>query len=115
MLIELHHGEPVRFGANGEHGVVLNRFGECEVVEVADVGEDRILVHDEHRTDPTLAFALSRLADRPTVPTPMGVFRDVARPTYEGEVQRQLVTASERQGPGDLAALVGAGATWDVS
>ncbi len=114
MLIELHHGEPVRFGANGEHGVILNRFGECEVVEVADVGEDRILVHDEHRTDPTLAFALSRLADRPTVPTPMGVFRDVARPTYEGEVQRQLVTASERQGPGDLAALVGAGATWDV-
>jgi 2-oxoglutarate/2-oxoacid ferredoxin oxidoreductase subunit beta len=114
MLIELHHGEPVRFGANGEHGVILNRFGECEVVEVADVGEDRILVHDEHRTDPTLAFALSRLADRPTVPTPMGVFRDVARPTYEGEVQRQLVTASERQGPGDLATLVGGGATWDV-
>jgi 2-oxoglutarate/2-oxoacid ferredoxin oxidoreductase subunit beta len=114
MLIELHHGEPVRFGANGEHGVMLNRFGECEVVEVADVGEDRILVHDEHRADPTLAFALSRLADRPTVPTPMGVFRDVARPTYEGEVQRQLVTASERQGPGDLATLVGGGATWDV-
>ena len=115
MLIELHDGEPVRFGENGEHGVILNRFGECEVVEVADVGEDRILVHDEHRTDPTLAFALSRLADRPTVPTPMGVFRDVARPTYEGEIQRQLVAASERQGPGDLAALVSAGATWDVS
>src|SRR5262249_6677272 len=81
MLIELHHGEPVRFGEDGEHGVMLNRVGECEGVEGADVGEDRILVHDEHRTDPTLAFALSRLADRPTVPTPMGVFRDVARPT----------------------------------
>ena len=115
MLIELHHGEPVRFGADGEHGVILNRFGECEVVEVADVGEDRILVHDEHRADPSLAFALSRLADRPTEPTPMGVFRDVARPTYEGEVQRQLVAASERQGPGDLEALVSAGATWDVT
>jgi 2-oxoglutarate ferredoxin oxidoreductase subunit beta len=115
MLIELHHGEPIRFGAAGEHGVVLNRFGECEVVEVGDVGEDRLLVHDEHRDDPTLAFALSRLAERPTVPTPMGVFRDVVRPTYEGEVQRQLVGASERQGPGDLAALVSSGATWDVN
>jgi 2-oxoglutarate ferredoxin oxidoreductase subunit beta len=45
----------------------------------------------------------------------MGVFRDVARPTYEGEVQRQLVQASERQGPGDLAALVSTGATWEVN
>jgi 2-oxoglutarate ferredoxin oxidoreductase subunit beta len=114
MIIELHHGEPIRFGADHEFGVALNTFGECEIVTVADVGEDRLLVHDEHRPDPTLAFALSRLAIRPTVPTPMGVFRDVDRPTYEGEVQRQLVAASERQGPGDLAALVGSGATWDV-
>ena len=67
------------------------------------------------RTDPTLAFALSRLASQPTVPTPIGVFRDIARPTYEAEVQRQIVDAVERQGPGDLAALIGSGATWDVN
>jgi 2-oxoglutarate ferredoxin oxidoreductase subunit beta len=115
MLIELHHGEPIRFGADGQHGVVHNEFGECHVVEVADVGEERLLVHDEHRPDPTLAFALSRLADRPTVPTPIGVFRDVERPSYEAEVQRQLVTASERSGPGDLGALLSSGATWTVS
>ena len=115
MLIELHHGEPIRFGADGQHGVVHNEFGECHVVEVADVGEERLLVHDEHRPDPTLAFALSRLADRPTVPTPIGVFRDVERPSYEAEVQRQLVTASERGGPGDLGALLSSGATWTVT
>jgi 2-oxoglutarate ferredoxin oxidoreductase subunit beta len=72
-------------------------------------------VHDEHRTDPALAFALSRLSSAPTMPTPVGVFRDVNRPTYEAEVQRQLVSAVDRQGPGDLAALIGAGATWDVN
>jgi 2-oxoglutarate ferredoxin oxidoreductase subunit beta len=115
MLIDLKHGEPVRFGAEGQRGVVLNEFGECEVAEVADVGEDKLLVHDEHRPDPTLAFALSRLADRPTEPTPVGVFRDVARPSYETEVQQQLVSASERSGPGDLAALLGSSATWEVS
>jgi 2-oxoglutarate/2-oxoacid ferredoxin oxidoreductase subunit beta len=114
MIVELHHGEPIRFGVDHELGVALNAFGECEIVTVTDVGEDRLLVHDEHRPDPTLAFALSRLAIRPTMPTPMGVFRDVDRPTYEGEVQRQLVAASERQGPGDLATLVGSGATWEV-
>jgi 2-oxoglutarate ferredoxin oxidoreductase subunit beta len=115
MLIDLKHGEPIRFGAEGQHGVALNAFGECEIVEVADVGESGLLVHDEHRPDPTLAFALSRLADRPTEPTPIGVFRDVDRPTYEAEVQRQLVLSSERQGPGDLAALLQSGATWDVN
>ncbi len=115
MLIELKRGEPIRFGADAERGVILNAFGECEIVDVADVGEDALLVHDEHRHDPALAFALSRLSSAPTMPTPVGIFRDVSRPTYEAEVQRQLVTAAERQGPGDLAALIGAGATWDVN
>jgi 2-oxoglutarate ferredoxin oxidoreductase subunit beta len=115
MLIDLEHGEPIRFGADGEQGVVLNDRGETEVVAVADVGEDRLLVHDEHRQDPSLAFALSRLADTPTVPTPVGVFRDVERPIYEGEVQRQLVGASEQRGPGDLGTLIGSGATWEVA
>jgi 2-oxoglutarate ferredoxin oxidoreductase subunit beta len=114
MLIDLKHGEPIRFGTDGQHGVVLNERGETEVVDVADVGDDRLLVHDEHRDDPSLGFALSRLADTPTVPTPVGVFRDVDRPIYEGEVQRQLVGASEKRGPGDLEALIGSGATWEV-
>ena len=114
MLIDLKHGEPIRFGSEGQHGVVLNARGETEVVDVADVGEDRLLVHDERRDDPSLAFALSRLADTPTVPTPVGVFRDVERPIYEGEVQRQLVGAQEQRGPGDLEALIGSGATWEV-
>jgi 2-oxoglutarate ferredoxin oxidoreductase subunit beta len=114
MLIDLKHGEPIRFGADGQHGVVLNGRGETEIVDVADIDEDRLLVHDEHRDDPSLAFALSRLADTPTVPTPVGVFRDVERPIYEGEVQRQLVGAQEQRGPGDLAALIGSGATWEV-
>jgi 2-oxoglutarate ferredoxin oxidoreductase subunit beta len=115
MLIELHHGEPIRFGADNEKGVMLNEFGECEIVDVATVGEARLLVPDEHRPDPTLAFALSRLADQPTTPTPVGVFRDIERPSYELEVQRQLATASERNGPGDIAALLNSGAVWDVN
>jgi 2-oxoglutarate ferredoxin oxidoreductase subunit beta len=115
MLIDLHHGEPIRFGPDNELGVVLNGHGEAEVVTVADVGEDRILVHDENRPDPTVAFALSRLADQPTVPTPVGVFRAVQRPTYEGELQRQLAVAQERQGPGDLKGLIESGGIWEVA
>jgi len=113
MLIDLEHGKPVRFGADGEHGVVLDK-GEAKIVSVADVGEDALLVHDESRHDPSLAFALSRLADQPTSPTPVGVFRSVERPVYEDVVQSQLVSAQERSGPGDLRQLIESGSVWDV-
>ncbi|MGQ0803606.1 MAG: 2-oxoacid:ferredoxin oxidoreductase subunit beta [Actinomycetota bacterium] len=115
MLIELRHGEPIRFGPDGSHGVVLNEFGEAQVVDVADVGEGALLVHDESRPDPSLAFALSRLADQPTTPTPVGIFRAVTRPAYEDLAQQQLAAAQERSGPGDLGALIDSGSVWEVS
>ena len=114
MLIPLAHGEPIRFGPEGEWGVVIED-GSARVVEVADVGEDRLAVHDERREDPSLAFALSRLASGPTAPTPIGVFRDVDRPDYGSLVNQQLVAAAERRGPGDLADLLTSGSTWTVS
>ncbi len=115
MLIELRHGEPIRFGAEKDKGVRLNKYGEAEIVDIADVGEDAVLVHDEHRTDPTVAFALSRLADSPVVPTPVGVFRAVHRPSYESEVQLQLAAEQEQRGPGDLRSLISGPSVWDVS
>ncbi len=57
MLIPLVHGEPIRFGADDEKGVVMGTDGQLRIVDVADVGEERILVHDEHRDDPGLAFS----------------------------------------------------------
>ena len=114
MLVNLRHGEPVRFGAEQEFGVRLNEYGEAQVVNVADVGVDALLVHDEARHDPTVAFALSRLAEAPTSPTPMGVLRSVARPTYEAEVQSQLGAAQATRGPGDLRTLLESGGVWDV-
>ena len=41
MLIPLVHGEPIRFGADGQFGVVMDRDGSVEVVEVADGGRGR--------------------------------------------------------------------------
>jgi 2-oxoglutarate ferredoxin oxidoreductase subunit beta len=114
MLIPLAHGEPIRFGPEGEWGVVLED-GSARVVKVAEAGEDRLVIHDEHRADPSLAFALSRLATGPTTPTPIGVFRDVERPHYGAMVNQQLVAAAERKGPGDLAALLASGSTWTVT
>jgi 2-oxoglutarate ferredoxin oxidoreductase subunit beta len=115
MLIDLRHGEPIRFGTEREMGVMMSPIGEAKIVRVADVGEEQLLVHDEQRHDPSLAFALSRLAEHPESPTPVGVFRAVDRPSYEVEMQRQLVAAAERSGPGDLATLLRSAPTWTVN
>ena len=115
MLIPLSHGEPIRFGAEGEHGVILHPDGSLEVVSVADVGESALLVHDEHQDSPGLAFQLSRLSRGPYEPTPIGVFRDVDRPDYGSSMSQQLDDAMERKGAGDLATLLRSGSTWTVS
>jgi 2-oxoglutarate/2-oxoacid ferredoxin oxidoreductase subunit beta len=113
-LIPLVNGEPIRFGPNGEKGVMLDGQGRAMIVDVADVGEEQILVHDEQRQEPGLAFMLSRLARGPYEPTPIGVFRAVNRPDYGSQIQQQLVQASEKRGPGDLAALLQSSSTWTV-
>jgi 2-oxoglutarate ferredoxin oxidoreductase subunit beta len=112
--VYLEHGKPIRFGPNDENGVVMRSDGRCEIGKVADIGEDKLLVHDEHRDNPSLAFALTRIADGPTGPTPLGVFRDVQRPVYGDGMEMQLRRASESQGPGDLTRLLGSGDTWSV-
>jgi 2-oxoglutarate ferredoxin oxidoreductase subunit beta len=114
MLIPLQDGQPIRFGADLEKGVIMRTDGRLEIVEVSDVGEDAILVHDSGRQDPSLAFALARLASNVHEPTPIGVLRSVNRPEYTTEVSRQLMAASERKGPGDLNALLRSNGTWMV-
>jgi len=112
MLIPLVHGEAIRFGVDGEKGVTMGNDGAVCIVDVAEVGEANLLVHDE--TDAGLAFQLSRLSSGPHEPTPIGVFRSVDRAEYAGMVSQQLVLAGEQKGPGDLRDLLHSGATWTV-
>ncbi len=114
MLIDLAHGQPVRFGPEGSMGVTLDAHGDAHVVDVAEVGEDAIVVHDETRPNPAVAFALSRLSTGPHEPTPMGVFRAVDRPEYAAANTSQLAAAQEQKGAGDLHALLRSNPTWDV-
>ena len=88
--------------------------GSVEVVTVADVGEDALLVHDEHKENPGLAFQLSRLSRGPYEPTPIGVFRDVDHAEYGEQMADQIATATERRGPGDFEALLRSGSSWTV-
>ena len=114
MMIDLKHGQPIRFGANGHKGVVMGADGQLRIVEVADVGEDALVVHDAHRSDPGLAFSLGRITHDDHSATPFGVLRDIDRGSYGDMVGVQLAQASQRKGPGDLGALLRSGGTWMV-
>ena len=113
MMINLEHGEQIRFGADKELGV-STAGGSAKVVEVAEVGEAGIAVHDEAADDPSTAFVLGNLSNDNFTPTPFGVFRAVDAPEYAEGVNAQLLAANEQSGPGDLGALLQSGATWTV-
>jgi 2-oxoglutarate ferredoxin oxidoreductase subunit beta len=112
-LIRLQHGAPIRFGAENERGVMRMPNGTIQVVQVTPENEADILVHDANADDPGVAFALSRLPDLELDKTPIGVFRDVERPTYDAQMAAQL-----RQGAvkaGDLQRLLRGTDTWTVA
>jgi 2-oxoglutarate/2-oxoacid ferredoxin oxidoreductase subunit beta len=113
--IYLEDGQPIRFGAEGEKGVVQHADGSAKIVDVADVGEERLLVHDASHREPSLAFALSRITFETDGAVPFGVFRRVERAVYDDLMTEQLEEARERLGEGDLAALLHSGDTWTVA
>jgi 2-oxoglutarate/2-oxoacid ferredoxin oxidoreductase subunit beta len=108
--IRLVAGEPIRFGADNERGVARSPDGGLQVVEVSEVPEAELLVHDPHRRDPGLAFSLARLAENPSSPTPIGIFRQVERPVF-GRVARSRPALPEDD---ELAALLAGGDTWTI-
>jgi 2-oxoglutarate ferredoxin oxidoreductase subunit beta len=114
-LIRLEHGAPIRFGPEQERGVMRGANGELVLVDVSEVGEQALVVHDERCDDPSLAFALSRLATDPTQPTPVGVFRAAERPSRRRDFQRATAAARAAFGEQELDALLHAGDTWTVA
>ena len=79
-LIKLVAGEPIIFG---DRRVTRDAAGRLQIT--AD-GEP--IVHDPSDLD--LAFALSRLSGSELDHTPIGIFRQVAAPTYDAQVREQI-------------------------
>jgi 2-oxoglutarate ferredoxin oxidoreductase subunit beta len=113
-VVWLEPGQPVRFGANAEQGVRVSSRGSLEVVDVAAVGVESLLVHDPLADGPELAFALSRLGNVDGGVTPLGVFRSVERPAYDDAARDQVAQARAAKGNGDLQALLNSGDTWRI-
>lgn len=113
-LVRLRHGEPVTFGDG--LGVVRDPgTGKLGVAHVADVGLDRVLVHDAHEPDATTAFALARLTDAAALTlAPVGVFRAVSAPVFDDEARAQVRTPAASERLAALQRLVTGTDTWSV-
>ena len=118
-IIPLVHGEPIRFGVEGSKGLIRDaQTGGVKIVATSDVSEAALLVHDAHSPDPSTAFAISRLTDSGYLnQSPIGIFRQVERPTYDDQARAQIATSKETA-PGEpgerLTALINGRDTWTV-
>lgn len=112
-MIFLEHGKPMIFGKERDKGLRINAM-KMEVVQLGNgITEADILVHDEARENPSIAFLLSRM-DYPEYPVPVGVIRAVRRPTYDELMTKQIDDAIAAEGEGDLRSVLVEGDTWTV-
>jgi 2-oxoglutarate/2-oxoacid ferredoxin oxidoreductase subunit beta len=112
--IRLEHSKPIRFGVEEERGVVRGPDGRLRVATLAEAGEEPMVVHDAHDRNPSQAFSLAHLSERPNGPTPIGVFRAVERPIFAESMTRELEAARDGVGTEELDALLRSGDTWTV-
>ncbi|HRW05511.1 MAG TPA: 2-oxoacid:ferredoxin oxidoreductase subunit beta [Caldilineaceae bacterium] len=110
-IVYLEHGMPMIFGKDRDKAIRLNGF-RPEVVNVADVAEEEILIHDA--SSKPLALLLSSM-EWPQFPAPLGIIRDVVQPDYTGSLLAQVQRAQQQKGAGDLNALYRDADLWTVS
>jgi 2-oxoglutarate ferredoxin oxidoreductase subunit beta len=114
--INLVRGEPLVFGTPGSLQGIKMQGGEPSIIDLAD-GDDPVekgaVIHNEFLETKAYAFALATL-HRPEFPLPVGVFREVDKPSYGELLDRQIDESIEKKGAGHLEALLHSGDTWTV-
>jgi 2-oxoglutarate/2-oxoacid ferredoxin oxidoreductase subunit beta len=118
-LLHLVDGEPVALGSQESRQVVVRTpSGSFAVVPEADADPAVVVRHDAADPDPSQQFALSRLDGPDMAHVPVGIFRDVRRPTYDDQVREQVSAAVATRGGSvgadDLNALIAGRDTWTV-
>lgn len=114
-VIVLEHGKPLVFGANKDRGIILDGLNPV-IVDLND-GKHSIndcWVHDEFDDNPTRVFLLARFTDLAGFPTPIGIFRQFNKPTYDDDYIHQIEHLKSTKGVGDYKKLMFTSNTWEV-
>ena len=71
-------------------------------------------IHDEFDDNPTRVFLLARFTDLPGFPTPIGIFRQFNKPTYDDDYIHQIDHLKQTKGAGNYKKLMFTSNTWEV-
>ncbi|MFL6151803.1 MAG: 2-oxoacid:ferredoxin oxidoreductase subunit beta [Ornithinibacter sp.] len=121
-IVRLRTGEAVSIGPEGDRRLLVRKgSGTMKFIaeDEAATGESgAVVVHDPTLDDPSQAFQLSRLDTPEMSHVPMGIFRQVERPSYDDLVRGQVQAAIDSGGgpatDDDLADLLRGRDTWTV-
>jgi 2-oxoglutarate ferredoxin oxidoreductase subunit beta len=109
-LIRLEHGQPI---TTPTHKATRQPDGSLTLTPHHDPRPAAI--HDTHTPGPEHAFALTRLADPTTLQhTPIGIYRQTTRPTYNHQLTTQTHHHTTQHGPGNLNQLLTGTDTWTI-
>ncbi|MBD3223856.1 MAG: 2-oxoacid:ferredoxin oxidoreductase subunit beta [Caldithrix sp.] len=113
-LLIMEQGKPYVFGQNSDKAVNWNG-NKFEVVPYNEsTKSNNLFTHDEHGLRATTEFVLAGLSEQPDLPTPIGVFRNEKRDTYEALLEKQIEFVKQNKGEGRLVDLFNEGHTWTV-
>lgn len=115
-VLVLEQGKPMVFGKNGDKGIKLDGFTPRVVdLSTGQYSKDDLWIHDEFEESPVRSAILSTFTEIPGLPTPVGVFRQVLKPTYDEGMVGQIEDVKKKKGQGDLANVLFGGNTWEVN
>lgn len=111
--LRLEEGKPLVFDG-GTKGIRMRPDLTPEVVEVGEgkVPESELLVHRAGGSDAYHAMLASMTP--PSFPQPLGILKQVERPSYDELATAQVNEVLKERGKGDLNALLNSGMTWTV-
>ncbi len=112
-LLMLEDGKPMIFGKDLDKAVVFD--GAAPRIVDRPAGDAGLTIHKENEHNVIPALLLSKM-HHPEFPVPMGVFRAVDRPIYEGEIERQIADVTAKKGgAGTIDGLLRQGEIWEIA
>jgi 2-oxoglutarate ferredoxin oxidoreductase subunit beta len=113
-LLYLEDGEPLVYGSDSEKVLKLDAKHMRLYPGLREEEDGGVEVfHQESSDDATLATLLARHMPE-GFPTPVGVFRSVSAPTFDGRTREIAAEQIENRGVGTLEEILQAGDRWTV-
>jgi len=114
-VLVLEHEEPMVFGKNNDKGIRLDGLTP-QVVDISNghYSINDLWVHDELDKNSFRAHILSQFDEMEGFPTPVGVYTEIHKTTYEEDFHEQIEAIKKQKGNGDLKKLLYSMNTWEI-